>query len=298
MPELPEIHAYVRALEPRVLGSTLIAARLRSVATLKTHDPPLAEAANRRVLEVRRMGKRIVLGLEPDTYLVLHLMIAGRLQWSDVEWKVPAKRGLAAFDFTTGSLLMTEAGTKRRASIHLVRGGEGLAKLDPGGLEVLQAPLGAFREALTRERHTLKRTLTDPRAFSGIGGAYADEILHKARLSPLAMSTALNDEEVARLWEATRTVLSEWVAIRLEEAGDDFPEKLTALHPRMAVHGKYRQPCPVCGTAVQRIVYAQRETNYCPRCQTGGRVLADRALSRLLREDWPRTIEELESGLP
>ena len=298
MPELPEIHAYVRALEPRVLGSTLIAARLRSVATLKTHDPPLAEAANRRVLEVRRMGKRIVLGLEPDTYLVLHLMIAGRLQWSDVERKVPAKRGLAAFDFTTGSLLMTEEGTKRRASIHLVRGAERLAELDPGGLEVLQAPRAAFRQALTAERHTLKRALTDPRAFSGIGGAYADEILHAARLSPLAMSTELDEEEVARLWEAARAVLTEWVARRLEETGAGFPGKVTAFHPRMAVHGKYREPCPVCGTSIQRIVYADRETNYCPRCQTGGRVLVDRALSRILREDWPRTIEELESGLP
>jgi formamidopyrimidine-DNA glycosylase len=284
----------VRALEPRILGATLVAARLRSVATLKTHDPPLAEAANRRVLQVRRMGKRIVFALEPDVFLVLHLMIAGRLRWSEEEWKIPARRGLAAFDFTTGSLLMTEEGTKRRAAIHVVRGADRLAALDPGGLEVLQAPLAAFQGALLGERHTLKRALTDPRAFSGIGGAYADEILHRARLSPLALNTDLDDEEIARLWEAARAVLAEWVAIRLEEAGDRFPEKLTAFHPRMAVHGKHREPCPVCGTAVQRIVYAERETNYCPRCQTGGRVLADRALSRLLREAWPRTIEEWE----
>ncbi len=211
------------------------------------------------------MGKRIVVGLEPDYHLVLHLMVAGRLRWSEEWWTIPAKRGLAA-----------------------------LAGLDPGGIEVLQAPLATFREALLRERHTLKRALTDPHAFSGIGGAYADEILHRARLSPLAMNTELDEEEVARLWAAARAVLAEWVAIRLEEAGDRFPEKLTAFHPRMAVHGKYRAPCPACSTSVQRIVYAERETNYCPRCQTDGRVLADRALSRILKEDWPRTIEGWE----
>jgi formamidopyrimidine-DNA glycosylase len=294
VPELPEVHAYVRALEPRVVGATLDAMRLRSVATLKTHDPPLDSMIGRRVLEVRRIGKRIALGLEPDLFLVLHLMIAGRLHWAERPWRLPGKRGLAAFDFSTGSLLFTEEGARRRASIHLVRGEQGLRALDPGGLEIQDATLGAFRERLLRERHTLKRALADPRAFSGIGGAYADEILHRAGLSPLAINTDLDDEEIGRLWEAARGVLSEWTRVRLEEAGDRFPEKVTAFHPRMAVHGKYRSPCPVCGTPVQRIVYAHRETNYCPRCQTGGRVLADRALSRLLREDWPRTIEELE----
>jgi len=298
MPELPEVHAYLRALEPRVLGAHLVAVRLRSVATLKTYDPPLIEAAHRRVLDVRRLGKRIVLHLEPDLFLVLHLMIAGRLHWSDDPPRIPGKRGLAAFDFSTGSLLFTEEGAKRRASIHLVRGEEALAALDPGGIEVLETSLAAFREALRRERHTLKRALTDARAFSGIGGAYADEILHRARLSPLAMSTALDDAEIERLWRAAREVLQEWMEIRLAESGTGFPKKVTAFHPRMAVHGKHGEPCPACGTAVQRIVYADHETNYCPRCQTGGRVLADRALSRLLREDWPRTIEELETGQP
>jgi formamidopyrimidine-DNA glycosylase len=221
-------------------------------------------------------------------------MIAGRLRWFEQPVQVPAKRGIAAFDFSTGSLLMTEEGAKRRASIHLVRGEEALAEFDAGGVEPLEASLEAFRASLQRERHTLKRTLTDPRAFSGIGGAYADEILHRARLSPLEMSDRLTGEEVERLWRATREVLTEWIAIRLEETGEGFPAKVTAFHPRMAVHGKYREPCPVCGTPIQRIVYAERETNYCPRCQTEGRVLADRALSRLLKDDWPRTIEELE----
>lgn len=294
MPELPEVHAYLKALEPRVMGATIEAVRLRSVASLKTYDPPLTAAVGRRVESLRRLGKRIVVELGDDLFLALHLMIAGRLRWFEQPVQVPAKRGIAAFDFSTGSLLMTEEGAKRRASIHLVRGEEALAEFDAGGVEPLEASLEAFRASLQRERHTLKRTLTDPRAFSGIGGAYADEILHRARLSPLEMSDRLTGEEVERLWRATREVLTEWIAIRLEETGEGFPAKVTAFHPRMAVHGKYREPCPVCGTPIQRIVYAERETNYCPRCQTEGRVLADRALSRLLKDDWPRTIEELE----
>jgi formamidopyrimidine-DNA glycosylase len=294
VPELPEVHAYLKALEPRVMGATIDAIRLRSVASLKTYDPPLTAAVGRRVENLRRLGKRIVVELGDDLFLVLHLMIAGRLRWFEQPVQVPAKRGIAAFDFSTGSLLMTEEGAKRRASIHLVRGEEALAEFDAGGVEPLEASLEAFRASLQRERHTLKRTLTDPRAFSGIGGAYADEILHRARLSPLEMSDRLTGEEVERLWRATREVLTEWIAIRLEETGEGFPAKVTAFHPRMAVHGKYREPCPVCGTPIQRIVYAERETNYCPRCQTEGRVLADRALSRLLKHDWPRTIEELE----
>jgi formamidopyrimidine-DNA glycosylase len=294
VPELPEVHAYLKALEPRVMGATIEAVRLRSVASLKTYDPPLTAAVGRRVESLRRLGKRIVVELGDDLFLALHLMIAGRLRWFEQPVQVPAKRGIAAFDFSTGSLLMTEEGAKRRASIHLVRGEEALAEFDAGGVEPLEASLEAFRASLQRERHTLKRTLTDPRAFSGIGGAYADEILHRARLSPLEMSDRLTGEEVERLWRATREVLTEWIAIRLEETGEGFPAKVTAFHPRMAVHGKYREPCPVCGTPIQRIVYAERETNYCPRCQTEGRVLADRALSRLLKDDWPRTIEELE----
>jgi formamidopyrimidine-DNA glycosylase len=276
------------------MGATIEAVRLRSVASLKTYDPPLTAAVGRRVESLRRLGKRIVVELGDDLFLALHLMIAGRLRWFEQPVQVPAKRGIAAFDFSTGSLLMTEEGAKRRASIHLVRGEEALAEFDAGGVEPLEASLEAFRASLQRERHTLKRTLTDPRAFSGIGGAYADEILHRARLSPLEMSDRLTGEEVERLWRATREVLTEWIAIRLEETGEGFPAKVTAFHPRMAVHGKYREPCPVCGTPIQRIVYAERETNYCPRCQTEGRVLADRALSRLLKDDWPRTIEELE----
>lgn len=294
MPELPEIAAYLHALEPRLEGATLEGARVRSVHALKTFDPPLAAAAGRAVIDLRRLGKRIVLALEPDLFLVLHLMVAGRLRWRTAPWTIPARRGLAAFDFSTGSLLLTEEGTTRRASIHLVGGEQALAALDPGGIEPLEAPLPDFRRVLLRERHTLKRALTDPRALAGIGGAYADEILHRARLSPLAMNDRLSDAEVERLWRASREVLGEWIAIRREETGTGFPEKVTAFHPRMAVHGRYRQPCPTCGAPVQRIVYAGRETNYCPGCQTGGRVLADRALSRLLREDWPRTVEELE----
>ncbi len=296
MPELPEIVAYKRALEPRIAGSTLTDVRLRSFALLKTFEPPLDSLTGRRVSQVDRIGKRLVIGFDPDLFLVLHLMVAGRLRWAEAKWEIPRKRGLAAFDFSTGSLLLTEAGTKRRVALHLVRGAKALQVLDPGGIEILDATLKAFRVALLRERHTLKRALTDPRAFSGIGGAFADEILHAAKLSPLQLSTNLDASEIERLWHASRTILEEWIAIRCAEVGDGFPDKVTAFHPRMAVHGKYREPCPVCETAIQRIVYADRETNYCPTCQTDGRVLADRALSRLLKDDWPRSVDELEEG--
>ncbi len=294
MPELPEIAAYLHALEPRVVGATLEEVRVRSVALLRTWDPPLEAARGRVVTGLSRLGKRIVLALEPDLFLALHLMIAGRLKWGDTPWTIPRKHGLAAFDFSTGSLLLVEAGTKRRARLHLVRGEDGLAALDPGGIEVGTASLESFRDALLAERHTLKRVLTDPRVFSGIGGAFADEILHRAGLSPLQANANLERGEVQRLWRAAREVLDEWTARRIAETGDGFPEKVTAFHPRMAVHGRYGEACPVCRAPIQRIVYADRETNYCPGCQTGGRILADRALSRLLREDWPRTLEELE----
>ncbi|CAN5830152.1 Fpg/Nei family DNA glycosylase [soil metagenome] len=296
MPELPEIAAYLHALEPRVVGARLEGIRVRSVALLRTWDPPLEAAAGKVVLGLRRLGKRIVLALEDDLFLALHLMVAGRLKWGPVPWSVPRKGGLAAFDFSTGSLLLVEAGTKRRARLHLLLGAEALAALDSGGIEVRDSDLAAFRSALLRERHTLKRALTDPRLFSGIGGAFADEILHRARLSPLQINDNLPDEEVERLWLAARETLEEWIAVRIAETGTGFPEKVTAFHPRMAVHGRYGKPCPVCGAPVQRIVYADRETNYCPACQTGGRILADRALSRLLRDDWPRTLEELEEA--
>ncbi len=294
MPELPEIAAYLHALESRIGGARLEGIRVRSVALLATWDPPLDAALGKRVVGLRRVGKRIVVALEDDLFLAIHLMVAGRLRWAENPWTVPRKGGLAAFDFSTGSLLLVEAGTKRRARLHLVRGEAALAALDAGGIEVETSGLGEFRAALLRERHTLKRALTDPRAFSGIGGAFADEILHRARLSPLQMNANLSDEELERLWRAAREILEEWTAIRIGETGEGFPEKVTAFHPRMAVHGRHGEACPVCGAPVQRIVYADRETNYCPGCQTGGRILADRALSRILRDDWPRTLEELE----
>lgn len=294
MPELPEIAAYLHALETRVVRATLSEIRVRAVSLLKTWDPPLAEARGQRVLGLRRLGKRIVFELEADLFLALHLMVAGRLKWAAEPWTIPRKQGLAALDFSTGSLLVVEAGSKRRAGLHLVRGEEALAGLDPGGIEISSSSLLAFRSALLRERHTLKRALTDPRGFAGIGGAFADEILHRAHLSPLQLARNLDEDEIERLWKAARGILSEWTAIRIEEIGEGFPEKVTAFHPRMAVHGKHGQPCPVCSAPVQRIVYADRETNYCPGCQTGGRILADRALSRLLGEDWPRTLEELD----
>ncbi len=294
MPELPDITVYIEALETRVLGEPLEGLRIANPFLLRSFAPPVKSATGRRVERLRRLGKRIAIGLEGELWLVLHLMIAGRLHWAKPGAKLPGRRGLAAFDFPNGSLILTEAGTKRRASLHLVAGEAALAAHDPGGLEVLEAELSAFRDALARENHTLKRALTDPRAFSGIGNAYSDEILHRARLSPVAMTGKLTAEESERLYHATRDTVAHWVERLRAEAGEGFPEKVTAFRTGMAVHGRYGKPCPDCGTAVQRIRHADNETNYCPRCQTGGKLLADRALSRLLKKDWPRTIEELE----
>jgi formamidopyrimidine-DNA glycosylase len=295
VPELPDVTAYLEALAARIEGARLERVRLLTPFVLRSVEPPIAAVAGRTVRGLRRIGKRLVIELEGDLFLVLHLMIAGRLHWRPAGARPPGRIGLAAFDFTTGTLTLTEAGTRRRASLHLVQGQAALAAHDPGGLEVLDADLDAFRAALGRERHTLKRTLTDPRFFSGIGNAYADEILHRARLSPVRMSDQLSGEEVARLHAAARDVLAEWIERLRREAAGQFPEGVTAFRPGMAVHGRYGQPCPVCGAPVQRIVHAENETNYCPRCQTGGRLLADRALSRLLHQDWPRTLEELEA---
>lgn len=298
MPELPDVTVYIEALSARVLGRRLEDVRLASPFLLRTAEPPLGEAAGRRVQTLRRVGKRIAFGLEGDLWLVLHLMIAGRLHWHPKGAKPPARRGLAAFDFENGTLVLTEAGTKRRASLHVVAGEAALAAHDRGGIEPLACTLAEFRTALTAENHTLKRALTDPRLFSGIGNAYSDEILHRAQLSPVALTQRLDDEQIARLYDATRATLTQWVERLRADAGEGFPEKVTAFRPEMAVHGRYGKPCPVCGTAVQRIRYAENETNYCPRCQTGGKVLADRSLSRLLKDDWPRDIEELERVRP
>jgi formamidopyrimidine-DNA glycosylase len=298
MPELPDIVVYLERLRPRIEAQILQRVRLVSPFLLRSVEPALGAAAGRKVLGLRRLGKRIVIGLEGDLFLVLHLMIAGRLHWKPPGAKVPGKVGLAAFDFPSGTLTLTEAGSKKRASLHLVQGPEALAAHDPGGVEVLEADLPAFRAALLRENHTLKRALTDPRLFSGIGNAYSDEVLHRARLSPLALTRRLDDAEIARLFEAARQTLMDWTERLRREVGEGFPEKVTAFREGMAVHGRFGQPCPVCATAVQRIVYAENETNYCPRCQTGGKVLADRSLSRLLKDDWPRSIEELEEGRP
>jgi formamidopyrimidine-DNA glycosylase len=298
MPELPDVVVYIEALEPRVRGRELRGVRLTDPFLLRSVDPPLDAVHGRTVTDLRRMGKRIVFGLEGDLFLVLHLMIAGRLRWRPPGAPVPRRLGLAAFDFRPGTLLLTEAGTKKRTSLHLVRGERGLEPFDRGGIEVLDADRNAFREALQRENHTVKRALTDPRLFSGIGNAYSDEILHRARLSPFRLSQELTDEQIARLHESARTVLEEWIERLRAEVGDGFPETVTAFRGAMAVHGKYRQPCPVCGAPVQRIVYSQNECNYCPGCQTGGKVLADRALSRLLKHDWPRRLEELEERFP
>ena len=293
MPELPDVTVYVEALRERIVGQTLTRLRLASPFILRTVEPGISEFEGQEVLDVRRVGKRIVLEFEGDLFIVLHLMIAGRLKWLPAGAKIPAKLGLAAFDFSNGTLLLTEAGSKRRASLHLVRGDEGVRALDPGGAEVLQIDLQTFRSLLTRERHTLKRALTDPHLFSGIGNAYSDEIFHRAKLSPIQMTTSLSAEEIARLFEATRATLLDWTQRLRDQAGGGFPEKVTAFREGMAVHGRYNKPCPVCGTPVQRIVYAENETNYCARCQTGGRLLADRALSRLLHSDWPKSIDEL-----
>ncbi|MBZ5587574.1 MAG: formamidopyrimidine-DNA glycosylase [Acidobacteriia bacterium] len=294
MPELPDIVVYVERVAARVVRRVLQRVRVASPFLLRTVTPSLAEAEGRTVREVRRLGKRIVLCLEGDLFLVIHLMIAGRLHWRVCGAQVPKKLGLAAFDFPEGTLLLTEASPKKRASLHVVRGDADLAALGRGGLEVLDADLASFRAALTRENHTLKRALTDPSLFSGIGNAYSDEILHRARLSPLALSQRVAEDEVQRLYCAARETLSEWLERLRREAGDGFPEKVTAFRSGMSVHGRYGQACPDCGAPVQRIVYAENEANYCARCQTGGRLLADRALSRLLKGDWPRTLEELE----
>jgi formamidopyrimidine-DNA glycosylase len=295
VPELPDIAAYLEALEPRVMGRSLERIRLGNPFLLRTLDPPPASAEGRTVSELRRVGKRIAIGVEGDIWLVLHLMIAGRLHWRPPQPKLGGRQNLAAFDFAHGSLTLTEAGTQRRASLHIVRGEEGLRSLDSGGIDVFAADLAAFREAITFENHTLKRALTDPRTFSGIGNAYSDEILHAARLSPIAQTQKLTAEEIARLHAATRDTLTLWLDRLRAEAREKFPEKVTAFREGMAVHGRYGQPCPRCGAKVLRIRYAGNETNYCARCQTGGKVLADRGLSRLLGKDWPRTLEELEA---
>jgi len=295
MPELPDVTVYIEALESRILGETLERVRLASPFLLRTVDPPLALAHGKKVCAVQRVGKRIAIGLEGDLWLVMHLMIAGRLHWRERGAKLSRKNAPAAFDFTNGTLVLTEAGSQKRASLHLVRGVEGLRALDAGGIEVLGASVAAFSSALTSANHTLKRALTDPRLFSGIGNAYSDEILHRAQLSPVALTQKLNREQIQRLYDATQAVLTEWVERLRADAHGDFPEKVTAFRDGMAVHGRYGQPCPVCGAKVQRIRYASNETNYCARCQTGGKLLADRGLSRLLREDWPRTLEELEA---
>jgi len=295
VPELPDIVVYIEALEKRILGQALDSVRIASPFLVRTAAPPLKSAEGKRVRELRRIGKRIAIGLEEDLWLVLHLMIAGRLHWRARGVKVSRPRGLAAFDFPNGSLLLTEAGSTKRASLHLVLGDAGLASLNPGGLEVLDTDLEHFAAALQSSNHTLKRALTDPRTFSGIGNAYSDEILFEARLSPIALTQKLKDDEVRRLFETIRTTLLAWVSRLRSETGDEFPEKVTAFREGMAVHGRYKQACVRCGAKVQRIRYASNETNYCANCQTGGKLLADRALSRLMREDWPRTLEELES---
>ena len=297
MPELPDITAYLTALEPRVVGRKLERLRLASPFVLRSVDPPVSEAEGRTVTGLRRLGKRIVLALEGDIFVVIHLMIAGRLHWRPAGARPPGRVGLAALDFPDGTLTLTEAGTKRRASIHLARGEAALLAHDPGGLDVMTATVAQLREALTRERHTLKRSLTDPRLLDGIGNAYADEILHRARLSPVRMTDQLGAAELSRLHAAARAVLAEWSERLSSTARLVFPEKVTAFREGMAVHGRHGQPCPDCGAPVQRIVHAENETNYCAVCQTGGRLLADRALSRLLRQDWPRTLEELEERL-
>ena len=295
MPELPDITVYLEALESRISDSTFERVRLASPFLLRTVDPPIGELENRRVMGLNRIGKRIAVQLEGDLWVVLHLMITGRLHWKKHGAPLPKKRAPAAFDFSTGTLILTEAGTERRASLHLIRGSAALAALDPGGIDPLTASPAAFKQALTAENHTLKRTLTDPRILSGIGNAYSDEILHRAQLSPIAMTRKLPDEQLERLRAATREVLIEWTDRLRAEAKGGFPEKVTAFRPEMAVHGKYGEPCPRCGERVQRIRYASNETNYCAPCQTGGKLLADRALSRLLGSDWPRSLEELEN---
>jgi formamidopyrimidine-DNA glycosylase len=294
MPELPDVEIYVEALRQRIVLSRFERATIRGPFLLRSIEPPLNAAYGKEAREVRRVGKRIAIGFEGDLWMVLHLMIAGRLHWRPAGTRMP-KNALAAFEFSTGLLLLTEAGSQHRASLHMAAGEDGLAALDAGGLDVMTNGQAKFAEALRIENHTLKRSLTDPRLFSGIGNAYSDEILHHARLSPVALTARLTDEEIARLFQSTRAVLAAWVARLRTEAAGQFPERVTAFRPGMAVHGRYGQPCPRCGAKVQRIRYASNETNYCAACQTGGKLLADRGLSRLLREDWPRTLEELEA---
>jgi formamidopyrimidine-DNA glycosylase len=294
MPELPDIAAYLRALEPRIVGRPLVRVRIASVFLLRTVQPPIESVEGRVVRELRRIGKRIAIGVEGDLWLVIHLMIAGRLHWRPPEAKLGGKQNLAAFDFPNGSLVLTEAGSKRRASLHLFRGPD-LDSVDPGGIDVFASDLEAFRAVLTSENRTLKRALTDPRVLSGIGNAYSDEILHAAQLSPIALTQKLKPEEWQRLYDATRQTLTLWIERLRAEADAAFPEKVTAFRKDMAVHGRFGQPCPRCGEPIQRIRYADNETNYCARCQTGGKVLADRSLSRLLGADWPRTLDELEA---
>jgi formamidopyrimidine-DNA glycosylase len=294
MPELPDITLYLSQLTPRILHQPLIRLTIRSPFVLRSVDPPPSALEGRRVVGLTRMGKRIVFSLEGDLFVVIHLMIAGRFRWYPPGKKAGGKLVLAVFEFPDGVLFLTEAGTKRRASIHLVAGKDALQQFERGGLEVLEADLASFRKRLTSENHTLKRSLTDPRLFSGIGNAYSDEILHRARLSPLAHTSRLTEEEIATLYQATRTTLQDWIDRLSQETGEAFPEKVTAFREGMAVHGRFGEPCPDCGSPVQRIRYADNETDYCARCQTGGRLLADRALSRLLKRDWPRSIDELE----
>jgi formamidopyrimidine-DNA glycosylase len=299
MPELPDVVVYIECLERRVSGQRLERVRIASPFVLRSAEPPIGEAEGKTVREIRRLGKRIVFALEDDLFLVLHLMIAGRLAWTERGAKIPGKIGLAALDFPTGTLLFREASTKKRASIHLVRGESALQPFERGGLEVLKAKLAEFRAALAKENHTVKRALTDPTLFSGIGNAYSDEILHRARLSPVKLTSRLTPDETKGLFRATKDVLEEWTERLRREAGDGFPnEGVTAFRDGMAVHGRYKQPCPECGSPVQRIVRGDHETNYCAKCQTGGKLLADRALSRLLKSDWPKTLEELEERLP
>ena len=295
MPELPDVDVYVACLAERVIGERIERIRLLRPFVLRSVAPPLDSAEGRTVHSVERLGKRVVIGLSEDLFLVLHLMVAGRLRWRDLGTRIPRKLGLAAFDFANGTLLLTEAGSIKRAALHLVAGRDGLRAHDRGGIDVLAADLTAFRGALLRENHTLKRSLTDPRLFSGIGNAYSDEILHAASLSPLKLTGRLTASEIARLHEETQSTLRAWTARLRRETGDRFPEQVTAFHPQMAVHGRYGMPCPTCGSLVQRIVYASNESNYCPPCQTGGKLLADRAMSRLLKSDWPRSLDEWEA---
>jgi formamidopyrimidine-DNA glycosylase len=301
MPELPDITVYIEALETRIVGQRVERVRIVSPFLLRTVEPPVASVEGRRVVALRRLGKRICIGVEGEIWLVLHLMIAGRLHWferaSGKSVRLSGRQNLAAFEFSNGTLVWTEAGTQKRASLHMAAGEEELRELDPGGLEVLECGPDEFAAVLRSENHTLKRSLTDPRWFSGIGNAYSDEILWAAKLSPTTLTQKMSHEQVARLFEATRATLTEWVERLRTETGEGFPEKVTAFRPEMAVHGKYKQPCPRCGSMIQRIKYAANETNYCATCQTGGKLLADRAFSRLLREDWPRTLEELETQM-